>query len=138
MGQLDPINRVMPITALKRMKPDEPQMTTPSPQMRERMEQEFPPRRADETDSQYENRYLAHQRRINNMQQSWARSGYNAPPHLESASLANRGIGPGANTGTSAPAKRQAPIPGCMHPAPGMSQYRDVAYASLYRAPRDQ
>jgi hypothetical protein len=116
----------------------EPQMTTPSPQMREMMEREFPSRRADETDSQYENRYLAHQRRINNTQQSWARSGYDAPPHLESASSANRGTGTGLNTGTSVPAKRQAPIPGRMHPdAPGLSQHRDAAYASLYKAPRE-
>jgi hypothetical protein len=58
----------------------------PSPQMRGIMEREFTPRRADETESQYENRYLAHQRRITNTQQSWARSGYDIPLHLDSVS----------------------------------------------------
>src|ERR1700736_6388812 len=42
----------------------------PPPHLREAMGQEFPLRRDYETDSQYENRYVAQQRRINNTQQS--------------------------------------------------------------------
>ena len=56
----------------------------PLPHLREAMGREFPPRRDYKTDSQYENRYVAQQRQINNTQQSWARSMYNAPPHMTS------------------------------------------------------
>jgi len=70
---------------------------------------------------QYENRYLAQQRRINNTQQSWARSEYDVPPHLESASTANRGTGNNIDAPVQAINKKIAPIPGCLHPdAPGM------------------
>ncbi|KIM74603.1 hypothetical protein PILCRDRAFT_14268 [Piloderma croceum F 1598] len=53
----------------------------PSSPVRGILEREFTSRRADETNSQYENQYLAHQRRINNTQQLWARSGYESTLH---------------------------------------------------------
>ena len=115
------------------------QAIDPSSQLKEMMEREFAPRRTDETDTQYENRYLAQQRRINNTQQSWARSEYDVPPHLESASTANRGTGNNVDAPAQTINKKIAPIPGRLHPdAPGMQQYRDASYASLYRTPRDQ
>ena len=46
------------------------------------MDQEFSPQRANETDDQYNNQYNAHLQRIQNMQQSWNRSGYDILPHI--------------------------------------------------------
>jgi hypothetical protein len=55
---------------------------TLSPQMQAMMDWELPPQRDDETDEQYDGQYHAHLNCINNTQQSWTRSGYDAPPHL--------------------------------------------------------
>jgi len=109
----------------------------PSPQIIGIMEREFPPCRADETDSQYENRYLAHDELTT--QQSWSRGGYDNPPHLESVSSAIRGTGNAPNMGASAPVRRQAPMPGRMHPdAPGMARYRTEAIKAINKQPVDQ
>ena len=46
------------------------------------MDREFSPQRVNETEDQYDNRYNAHLRRIQNTQQSWNRPGYDIPPHI--------------------------------------------------------
>ena len=54
----------------------------PSLQLNKAMDHEFSPGRADETNDQYDNWYSAHLQKIQNMQQSWNRSGYDIPPHI--------------------------------------------------------
>ncbi|KIM79283.1 hypothetical protein PILCRDRAFT_10430 [Piloderma croceum F 1598] len=98
----------------------------PSSPVRGILEREFTSRRADETNSQYKNRYLAHQRRINNTQQSWARSGYNLPPHLDSMSNNVRRPEHRFGRGMPIPIQRQAPTMGrSQSSVPRVEQFRD-------------
>jgi hypothetical protein len=95
----------------------------PSPQMNEAMDREFSPRRVTETEEQYENRYNAHLRRIQNTQQSWTRPGYNIQPPVpqgqEDIPLMDMPVP------QSEPTRIQAPPPGRAHPdAPCNAQYR--------------
>ncbi|KIM72762.1 hypothetical protein PILCRDRAFT_15823 [Piloderma croceum F 1598] len=114
----------------------------PSSLVRGILEREFMSQQADETDSQYENRYLAHQRCINNTQQSWARSGYDLPPHLDSVSTNIRRLEHRFGRGMPIPIRRQAPTTGCLQLSVlRVDQFRDNrdgVYVSQHKAQKDQ
>ena len=101
---------------------------TPSPQMQVLFNKELPPRRESETDNQYNSRYRAHLHRINNTQQSWARNGYDVPPHLSNNSASDQM--PEHHSDRVLPGQ-PGYIPGRMHPdAPQHAQYWAQAYSA--------
>jgi hypothetical protein len=67
----------------------EPDYRRASQRILSEMRREFPPRRADEDEIQYWNRYQAHRRLINNTQRSWDKSGHEAPPHIPNTDYRN-------------------------------------------------
>ena len=99
----------------------------------EAMNREFPPRRDNESSEQFENRYLAHQRRINNTQQSWARNVYDIPRPEVPAST-RPGYQPTGTAASATPVVRPriAPIHNRIHrdiPLPG--RYKNPTIAAL-------
>jgi hypothetical protein len=102
-----------------------------SSRMTETMDREFAPRRAGESEAQYDSRYNAHIRRIQNTQQSWMRLGYEIPPHVpQDPRDVPEDIIP---DGTRANSVRvRPPPPGRTHPsAPGNARHRDEMITNI-------
>ncbi|KIM74144.1 hypothetical protein PILCRDRAFT_14694 [Piloderma croceum F 1598] len=80
--------------------------------------------------------------RINNTQQSWARSGYDLPPHLDSVSNNVRRPEHRFGRGMPIPIRRQAPTAGrSQSSVPRVEKYRDDrddVYVSQPKAQKDQ
>jgi hypothetical protein len=96
---------------------DQPQVenarSDPSTRLHGAMDRELPPRRPDESEDQYFNRYQAHLHRIDNTLKSWARDGYDVPPHLTGQETREQPLGqePEAKEGVTPTEKTPRPHP---------------------------